>query len=621
MTSNTSPAGSARYSVQAPDDHYWQANINCQQACPVHTDARGYVRSIAGGRYEEAYLIARGPNPLASICGRICAAPCEAACRRGAIDEPIAIRALKRFAQESYQQRHADEAALSVLNRIRGYQSERENLRPDELTAYTAQRPTHGTPVAIIGSGPAGLACAHDLALMGFAPTIYEMEPVKGGMLAVGIPDYRLPRHLIAEEIAVIEALGVTIHTGIQVGKNVTLEALRRDFPAVVVAVGAKRSRRIPVPGGDHPDVLGGVEFLRSVSLAEKVALGERVVVIGGGSVAYDVGRSALRHEPLDVSQQIRLHTGARSVHLCCLESPDEMPADVREIIEGAEEGIVRVNSVGPHEIVIRDGKVAGARFVRCLSVFDENGRFAPQFDESDITEIPCDTVVMAIGQQIDLSFIDPERDGVRFNQRGFVDAEPDGSTEWPWLFFAGDCAYGTRLAIDAVAHGKRVARTIAEQLQNIRAAASFELNHHELPNYAREAAYEQVQRSDLPMLTPESRLHMGRPEVELSLTEARARIEAGRCLDCGVNTVFNGDVCVLCGGCVDVCPELCLKIVNVGELAVENDFDPAALGYGESDYAIIKDETACIRCACCADRCPVGAVTMERVTFCEVGY
>jgi NADPH-dependent glutamate synthase beta subunit-like oxidoreductase len=610
----------ARFSVTAPDERYWQDNINCQSACPVHTDARGYVRAIAQGRFEDAYLIARAPNPLASICGRICAAPCEAACRRGEVDTPIAIRALKRFAQESYASRHSDASALDLLAHIRNYAQQRENLRTDEITAYGEDMRRHGTPVAIVGSGPAGLACAHDLALLGFAPTIFEMESVKGGMLAVGIPDYRLPREIIAEEIRVVETLGVEIQTGIQIGVDRTLEDLRRDFKAVVIAVGAKQSRRVPVPGSDHPDVIGGVEFLRAVSLEESVSLGERVVVIGGGSVAYDVGRSALRHEPLDVSQLARRNTGTRSVYLCCLESLDQMPADVREILEGAEEGIERVNSVGPREVIIRDGRVAGVRFQRCVSLFDEQGRFAPTFDESDITEIPCDTVVMAIGQQVDLSFVDPNRDGVSLNARGLVDSQPDGSTQWPWLYLAGDCAYGTRLAIDAVAHGKRVARTIADKLQAIGIAPALEISHLELTEYAREEAYEQIQRSHIPLLDPEVRLHVGRPEVELALTQDQAATEASRCLDCGVNTIFNGEVCVLCGGCVDVCPELCLKIVAVGEMALANGFSPSEHGFDDSDYAIIKDETACIRCACCADRCPVGAVTMERVTFCEVG-
>lgn len=607
------------YQVQVPDDTYWKNQIKCQSACPVHTDARGYVRAIARGDFANAYLIARGPNPLASICGRICAAPCEVNCRRGSIDKPISIRALKRFASESYFDSGGQSGLLTLLDSIRNYVQRRENLDLDELTAYpTAEH--RGSRVAIIGSGPAGLACAHDLALLGFSPTVFETESVAGGMLAVGIPSYRLPRDIIASEIEVIRALGVEFRTGTTVGVDVQLSELKADFDAVVIAVGAKRSRKIPIPGADHPNVLGGVEFLRDVSLGNRVQLGQRVVVIGGGSVAYDVGRSALRHEPLDVSRQARMAAGTREVFLCCLESLEEMPADVREIIEGEEEGVNRINSVGPTEVVIRNNRVAGVKFKRCLSVFDDQGRFSPQFDEEDVTEIPCDTVLISVGQQIDLSFVDPDRDGIPLNTRGLIDVSPDGSTAQDWLYVAGDCAYGARLVIDAVAHGKKVARAMAARMADVHVEPKLTMSHAAIEHYAREASYEEVQRQTIRTIEPAARLNDSPPVVELGYGAEEAVTEAGRCLDCGVNTIFNSDVCVLCGGCADVCPELCLKLVSISELQTESDFDFTAAGYNSEDSAIIKDETACIRCACCADRCPVGAITMERVTFCEVG-
>jgi NADPH-dependent glutamate synthase beta subunit-like oxidoreductase len=392
------------YSIIIPDENYWQEQIKCQSACPVNTDARGYVRAIARGEYEQAYLIARGPNPLASICGRICGAPCEVNCRRADIDKPISIRALKRFASDRYFNIHGNDRVLALLDNIKANLNQRENLRKDELTAYPALTRKNNLRIAIIGSGPAGLACAHDLALLGFSPTIYESEPVAGGMLAVGIPDYRLPREVIALEVDIIREMGVEFRIGVTVGQDIQLNQLASDYDAVVIAVGAKRSRKIPIPGTDHPDVLGGVEFLRDVSLGEQVSLGRNVVVIGGGSVAYDVGRSVLRHEPLDVSRQARRAAGVGQVHLCCLESLEEMPAEQEEIIEGEHEGIIRVNSVGPKEIIIEDNKITGIRLKKVLSVFDENGRFGPTFDENEISEIPCDTVLLAIGQQIDLS-------------------------------------------------------------------------------------------------------------------------------------------------------------------------------------------------------------------------
>jgi NAD-dependent dihydropyrimidine dehydrogenase PreA subunit len=307
-------------------------------------------------------------------------------------------------------------------------------------------------------------------------------------------------------------------------------------------------------------------------------------------------------------------------VHLCCLESLEEMPAEEEEIIEGEREGVIRVNAVGPKEIVIEDDKVVAVRLKKVLSVFDSEGRFNPSYDENVVTEISCDNVLLAIGQRVDLSFIEPERDGVVLNERGFVDVEQDGSTAYPWLFFAGDCAYGTRLVIDAVAHGKAVARTIAMILAGHEFPARLDISHREIENYAREAAYEEIERRHIPTLGVSERLSEDRAVVELGFSAADALTEAGRCLDCGVNTIFNGEICVLCGGCADVCPELCLKLVSVKELAEENGVEATSLGYGQGDSAIIKDETACIRCACCADRCPVGAITMERVTFCEVG-
>ncbi len=608
------------YSVNVPDDQYWQELIKCQSACPVGTDARGYVRALAQGKYEEAYLIARGPNPLASICGRICAAPCEVNCRRGDIDKPVSIRALKRFASEQYYASHGNEQVLQVLDNIRAYVSNRENLLVNELTTIDKNIPKTIKKVAVIGSGPSGLACAHDLALYGIQSTVFETEPIAGGMLAVGIPDYRLPRDIIKREIEIIRNLGVEFRVNTTVGKDVQFSQLVQEFDAVIVAVGAKRSRSLPMPGFDHKQVLGGVEFLRDYYLGNDTPLGEKIVVIGGGSVAYDIGRSALRYGQFDISRQAKRIEGVREVYLCCLESLEQMMADETEIIEGEEEGIIRINSIGPQEVLFENDKIVGIKFKRCLSVFNDEGKFAPVFDENDIVTIECDNIMLAIGQQIDLSFIDPKRDRLSFNDYGLVTVNKDGSTDVPNIFFAGDCAYGTKLVIDAVADGKKVAQTIAKQIVGLSLSPKFEIDHTILDNYAREAQYEEIHRQEIPALEVAKRLELKRPPVELGYNEIDVISEAARCLDCGVNTIFNGDVCILCGGCSDVCPELCLQLVSVKELAIKNNFDLSASGFSADDSAIIKDETKCIRCACCADRCPVGAITMERVTFCEIG-
>ena len=304
--------------VGVPGETYHQELISCQVACPVHTDARGYVRAIAEGRFEDAYLIARGPNPFASICGRVCGAPCEAACRRGKVprvdddgafvgpDRPIAIRALKRFACELY----GPEAmgAESVLRGVENYgpaiaanAEEMAALLRSTLDGHLQKG--NGERVAIIGAGPAGLSAAHDLALLGFKPVVFEIEPVPAGMLAVGIPAYRLPRAVIEKEVDVIRALGVEIRCGVAIGRDIPFSQLRRDFAAVILAVGAKSSRSLGLPGEQGPGVFGGVDLLRAVSLHQPVPVGREVVVVGGGNVAYDVARSVLRQIAYDTAR------------------------------------------------------------------------------------------------------------------------------------------------------------------------------------------------------------------------------------------------------------------------------------------------------------------------------
>jgi len=620
--------------IRIPDYRYWTEQINCQNACPVHTDARGYVRAIAAGDDELAYLIARGPNPLASICGRVCGAPCEVACRRGELDKPIAIRALKRFVCEKYGPEGRDEGGRGLIEFLKGA-AQRHLNRPcqgsDELLPLLQALRSGDVPLAtgksvgIIGSGPAGLAAAHDLALLGLSVTIYEMEPVLAGMLAVGVPEYRLPRDLIRAEVEVILELGVKAVTGCEVGRHVQLPELRARHDAVVIAVGAKRSRPLAIPGASASGVLGGVEFLRDVSLGNAPPLGRRVLVIGGGNVAYDVGRTVLRQIALDAARTALRGRGVAEVHLCSLESLEEMPADDVEILEGDEEGIRRRNSLGPVEILADDsGRVRGVVFQKCLRVFDENRRFAPLFDESVRETIPCDNVLLSIGQGVDLTFVDAGRDGLEVTGRGFLACDPEtGRTNAADVFVAGDLAYGPKLLIHAVASGKAVARAVYESLTGRAIARESTELHLAIPDYTREAAYETEKRVSLPTSPVEDRLRSPGAEVERPLSEEQARREAGRCLDCGVNTIFDGDKCILCGGCVDVCPELCLRIVSADRLdqaGAAREILDAQLGGLEpfEASAILKDETICIRCGLCAERCPTGAITMERFQFKE---
>jgi NADPH-dependent glutamate synthase beta subunit-like oxidoreductase len=626
--------------VEVPGPDYHRNLISCQVACPVHTDARGYVRAIAAGRFEEAYLIARGPNPFASICGRICGAPCEAACRRGlvprvdadgrfvAIDRPIAIRALKRFACE--QAGPDVRPPTEVLEAVRSYVPE-VAADADEMAALLRAlvagkfTPADGQRVAIIGAGPAGLSAAHDLALLGFRPVVFETEPVPAGMLAVGVPAYRLPRELIRREVAIIEALGVEVRCGVTVGRDISLAELRREYAAVIIAVGAKSSRALGLPGERGPHVLGGVDLLRSVALDAPLDLGREIVVIGGGNVAYDVARTVLRQIAYDTARTAaRLPTTGR-VRLVSLETLEEMPADTLEILEGDEEGIERLNGWGPVEIQ-RDGggAVTGVLFRRCTRVYDENRRFAPIFDDSARQTVPCDTVLLAVGQAPNLAFLeDGGADIESRHGRDWPKVDPHTlATTAPGVFVAGDLAYGTKLLIDAVASGKAAARSVYRSLTGRALHPEAVTAHIPLEGYRREQGYEAIRRVPVPTVSPEERLAHPDVLVERGYRPVEALREASRCLDCGVTPVFDGTRCVLCGGCADVCPTQCLKLVTLAQLQPSYDLEQViagALGPNvdlTAHSAILKDEDRCIRCALCAMRCPTDAITMERVSF-----
>jgi NADPH-dependent glutamate synthase beta subunit-like oxidoreductase len=617
-----------------PEPGYHRSLIACQVACPVHTDARGYVRAIAAGRFEEAYLIARGPNPFASICGRICGAPCEVACRRGKVprvdadgtfigaDRPIAIRALKRFACERFGAEAR--SPLEVRDAARAFVPEvcadAEEMAALVRAGVAGRVPlARGERIAIIGSGPAGLSAAHDLALLGFRPTVFESERVAAGMLATGVPAYRLPRELIRREVAVIEALGVAVRTGVEVGRDVSFADLRRDHAAVVIAVGAKRARGLNLPGERGPGVLGGVDLLRAVALGEPLALGHDVLVIGGGNVAYDVARTVVRQAAYDAARTAARLPGTRRVRLVSLETLEEMPADTIEILEGDEEGVERMNGWGPVEI-LRDlaGAVTGVRFRRCLRVYDETRRFAPVFDEGNETVVACDTVLIAAGQMPNLGFLADGGADVLEARPGWPKVDPETlATTAPGVFVAGDLAHGTRLLIDAVASGKRAARSVYRFVTGRALRADVLEAHLPIDRYRREFLYEAIPRQVLPAREVGERLGDPAADVELGFDEAAARREASRCLDCGVTPVFDGTRCVLCGGCVDVCPTSCLKLAPLASLAPSATLDAVLGDLDPCDgTAILKDEDRCIRCALCAIRCPSDAIAMERVRF-----
>jgi formate dehydrogenase (NADP+) beta subunit len=590
-----------------------ERNFPCRQACPVRTEAGKYVSMIAQGRYREAYAVARRPNPLASICGRICAAPCEKVCRRGEIDAPISIRALKRFVTERFGVESMID--LSVLAEIYGHRKDRYPER-----------------VAVIGSGPAGLSCAHDLALMGYPVTIFEAAPVAGGMLRLGVPEYRLPRALIQLEVNAILSLGVELKTNVRLGQDFTLAGLKaQGFAAIFLGVGAMRSRDLTVDGVELDGVLRGIDYLLNINLGYKVEMGHRVVVIGGGNVALDVARTAARggeHEnlqrnlsvvqALDVARSA-IRFGAREVTVCSLESESEMPADKDEIEEAAREGIRFRHRVGPKRLVGEKGTVTGVELLSVSRVFDEMGRFAPQFVPDSESVFSADTVIIAIGQTGDFSFLLPE-DGVK-TERGRILVDPDTlATTAPGVYTGGDAAFGPRIAINAIADGKRGARSIDEFLRGRsrpEADTDVEIDVH--ARYERRLDFEGIPRQK-PPTRPISR-RIGIAEVEECFGEREAQWEGSRCLRCWTNTIFAqdpdlGTECILCGGCQDICPEDCIDIVPASRVRslppFARELAPILVDGRRAGSILIKDEEVCIRCGLCAARCPVGTITMQ---------
>jgi NADPH-dependent glutamate synthase beta subunit-like oxidoreductase/ferredoxin len=590
-----------------------ERNFPCRQACPVHTEAGKYVALIAEGKFREAYAVARRPNPLASICGRICAAPCESACRRGEIDAPISIRALKRFVTERFGVESMMD--LSVLAEIYGRRSDR-----------------HPERVAVVGSGPAGLACAHDLALMGYRVTIFEGAPVAGGMLRLGIPEYRLPRAVIQLEINAILSLGVELRTGVRLGKDVSLADLRaQGFSAVFLGVGAMQARDLSVPGMDLDGVLKGIDYLLNVNLGYRVEMGHRVAVIGGGNVALDVARTAARGgedvnrernlsivQALDVARSA-VRFGARDVSICCLESESEMPAAKDEVEEAQHEGIRFLHRVGPNRLVGSEGRVTGIELVSVSRVFDERGRFAPVFVKGSETVFEADTVIVAIGQTGDLSFLAPE-DGIE-TRSGRILVDPDSlATTAPGVYAGGDAAFGPRIAIHAIADGKRAARGIDEQLRGRpRPEQDLEVEIDVHRRYLRVLDYEGIPRQHPPSRPIARRI--GIAEVEECFSERQARREGARCLQCWTNTVFEqdparGTECILCGGCQDICPEDVIEIVPAAAVrlmpAGARELAPLLIEGERAGSILIKDESSCTRCGLCALRCPVGTISMQ---------
>ncbi|HWC96198.1 MAG TPA: FAD-dependent oxidoreductase [Candidatus Sulfopaludibacter sp.] len=603
------------YQVRVPDaTDYWIEMVKCRHACPVHTDACGYVTAIAEGRYEEAYRIARATNPFASICGRVCGAPCESNCRRGDVDAPVSIRPLKRFVTEQF----GPETGNYALHRDAANQL----MLPPNRGDYER--------IAVVGAGVSGLTVAHDLALIGYKVTVFESEAEPGGMLTAGVPVFRLPRQLVWHEIQAILSLGVDLQCKKKLGRDFTIASLRAEgYAAIFLGIGLPNGRKLNMPGTDAEGVIDGMDFLRAFNAGTPLPLGKRVIVIGGGNVAYDVARSAVRpHDEqvaYDVARSALRLSADKEVHVVCLESREEMPADDIEVHEGAEEGLHLHNQRGPREILVRDGKVAGLRTVKCTAVFDAARRFNPSFDEAMVEDIAADSVIFAIGQTSDLSFLDP-KDGVE-SERGLIKVNRETyQTTAPDVFACGDIAHGARLFIDAIASAQIAARSMHDFLRGTRTDVVVR-KQWSPASYTMAEGWNVIEREQPAALEADKR-SASLDIVEERYTEAEARRQGSRCLRCNVNTVFDTEKCVACNGCVDVCPESLIALVGLSKLIEDPAWmEQAVEAFGDiSGYApaeldamaavMMKDETSCIRCSLCASRCPTQAVVMKRFDF-----
>ncbi len=507
------------------------------------------------------------------------------------------------------------------------------------------------------------MSCAHDLALLGYTVTVFEKSPVPGGMLYLGIPAWRLPRDILRMEIEAIKNLGVEIRLNSAIGKDFNLSTLWEEgYETAFIAIGAHKSRDIPLEGIDLPGVYNAVEFLFDINMGKPITLGERVVVIGGGSVATDVARCVFRSsqdvekltpdqmkstilkaaeviqsmdtkkEPdqdelthaLDATREAKRLSGVKEIHMICLESRDEMPADPEEVEEAEEERIKIHTSRGPRRIVAESGKIVGLETIAVKSVFDDQGRFNPSFHENSESVLPVDSVILAIGQQSDFSWIGQD-DGIKLTARGTLEVDPGTlKTTSDRVWVGGDAAFGPRLIVDAISNGKTVALEMHKYLSKAgKDSKMFKMTKQPNRVISQDCLY--IPRHKPDCIPVDDRV--GKIEVELTLSESAGLREGERCLQCNVNTVFDSNTCLLCGGCADVCPESCLELVDLDSLEKTEQVNKtlrARFGDGQnssSQYefasikatAIIKDETFCVRCGLCAERCPVDAITMEK--------
>ncbi len=519
--------GREKWSVDYRDKNqincYDTGTAPCKAACPAHLPVQGYIKMASQGRYMDALKLIKTENPFPAVCGAICNRRCEDACTRGTVDNAVAIDEIKKFIAE--QELYA-----------------RNRYIPQMLNYSGKPFPEK---IAVIGAGPAGMSAAFYLKRSGYPVTVFEKEKRPGGMLLNGIPSFRLEKDVIEAEIDVLRSMGVEFRCGIEVGRDTTIEKLRREgYKAFYVAIGAQDGRRAGIPGEEAEGVLTGLEFLRSVNQdAADVRLAGRTVVIGGGNVAVDVARTALR-------------AGSEAAAMYCLETRETMPAAADEVAEALEEGITICNSWGPKEILMENGRVSGVVFKKCISVFDENGRFHPRYDEEQLLRVACESVLVSIGQSVRWGEL-LTGTKAEINKNGTVKADPlTYQTGEPDIFAGGDVYTGPKFAIDAIAAGKEgcvsIHRFVHEGQsltigRNRRMFVELDKENLRLDPESFDNAKRQVPGRKSPDAGTDF------SDLRSTFTEEQVKAEANRCLGCGA-TVVDPNKCIGCGICTTKC-------------------------------------------------------------------
>ncbi len=516
----------------------------CKAECPAHIGIQGYIKLAAQGKYTEALELIKHENPFPAVCGRVCPRYCESACTRGDIDDPIAIDDIKKFIAE-------------------------QDLKT-ERRYIPKVRHNYGKKIAVVGAGPAGLSCAYYLAIDGYKVTVFEKEKALGGMLTLGIPSFRLGKDVVNAEIDVLRELGVEFRTGIEVGVDISLNDLRAEgYKAFYIAIGAQSGRKLGLEGEETEGVITGVDFLRRINLNEGLKLNGEVVVIGGGNVAIDVARTAVR-------------VGAAQVDMYCLENRQEMPALEEEIEEALSEGIGINNSWGPKRIIVENGRVTGVEFKKCISVFDENRRFSPQFDENETKIVKADYVLISVGQAMEWGGLLADSKA-ELNPNKTLKVDPiTYQTGEADIFAGGDAVTGPKFAIDAIAMGKEGAISIHRYVQpgqslvlgrTQRAYRALDKENLDLVGYdrlPREKASHAEGNESKETFT----------DLRGTLTEEQVKKETERCLGCGA-TVVDQFLCVGCGACTTKCKFDAIKLVR--------KYDNAGVEFNEMKPTIMK--------------------------------